>query len=160
MPNTINAWRFVKQKHASTAFSGEGAKLYGGRWNQQGVAAVYTSDTLSLAVIEQLVHIKPEDIIKLRYCSIKVDIPHSLAIEEIKSLPDGWDADPAPEMTKNIGTDWLLSGRTAVLKVPSSIIKVQFNYVFNPLHPDFKKIKVHPPEEFDQGHLRRISTHS
>ncbi len=156
MPSTIIAWRFVKQKHASTAFTGEGAKLYGGRWNQQGVAAVYTSDSLSLAVIEQLVHIKPEDIIRLHYCSIKLEIPDSLAIEEIKSLPADWDADPIPEITKNIGTDWLLSGRTAVLKVPSSIIKVQFNYVLNPLHPDFKKIKVYPPEKFDQGHLRRI----
>ena len=156
MPSTINAWRFVKQKHASTAFSGEGAKLYGGRWNQQGVAAVYISDSLSLAVIEQLVHIKPEDITRLNYSSIKVDIPPSLQIEVLKRLPDGWDSDPIPEITKNIGTEWLLSGRTAVLKVPSSIIKVQFNYVLNPLHPDFRKIKVHPPEEFDQGHLRRI----
>lgn len=152
----ISVWRFLKQKHAGTAFSGEGAKLYGGRWNQQGVACVYASDALSLAVIEQLVHIKPEDIIILDYCSIKVEIPDSVAIEELKNLPAGWDADPAPEATKNIGTDWLHSDRTAVLKVPSSIIKVQFNYVLNPLHPDFKKIKVYPPEEFDKGHLRRI----
>ncbi len=156
MPSTIIAWRFVKQKHARAAFSGEGAKLYGGRWNQQGVAAVYTSDTLSLAVIEQLIHIRPEDIIRLNYSSIKVEIPDSLAIEEIKRLPAGWDTDPAPEETKNIGNDWLLSGRTAILKVPSSIIKVQFNYVLNPQHPDFKKIKMHLPEKFDQGHLHRI----
>lgn len=152
----IKVWRFVKQKHARTAFSGEGARLYGGRWNQQGVAAVYTSDSLSLAVIEQLVHIKPEDIIKFNYCSIKAEIPSTLVVEELKGLPDGWDADPIPETTKNIGTKWLLSGRTAVLKVPSSMIKVQFNYVLNPLHPDFKKIKVYPSEKFNQGHLHRI----
>ncbi len=143
------AWRLAREEFADDAFSGEGARLYGGRWNHKGLPAIYTSECLSLAVLETLVHLKPIDLAK-GYVYFKIEIPEEVAIHEIppSSLPDNWRDVPSPESTKDIGTEWLKSGETALLKVPSVIVPVEFNYIFNPLHPDFKKIKIGSPETF------------
>lgn len=143
------AWRLVRQSLLNDAFSGEGARLAGGRWNHRDVAVVYTSETLSLTVLEVFVHLTTIDV-KFSLFSIPVEIPDSVALEELsqKDLPANWREEPPPDSIKDIGTDWYKKGKTAVLKVPSVIIPEEFNYIINPAHKDFRHIKIGKPQQF------------
>ena len=143
----LQAWRIVKQKHASTAFSGKGAADYGGRWNSRGVAIVYTSSTKSLAALESLVHLNPPVLFK--YIAIRIKFHDALVeIVPAKVLPPGWQTEPPPASTKAIGDAWVRAARSAVLALPSVIISGEPNYLFNPAHPNFKKITIGKPEPF------------
>src|SRR2546427_5515645 len=141
------AWRIVKEKHAATAFSGEGAARTGGRWNSRGVPVVYTSATKSLAALETLVHLNPP--VLFRYVIFRVEFDDRL-VEEIpsRSLPRNWRMEPAPPSTRRIGDSWVRARRSAVLAVPSVIISGELNYVLNPAHPYFKKISIGKPAAF------------
>lgn len=137
----IIGWRLIKEKRVQEAFNGEGARIYGGRWNHKGTLAVYISGSLALAALEEFVHLGYESI-KIKFAYIRVMIPDSIKTTEINetSLPGDWRKEPPPESTKNIGTEWAKKMETAVFRVPSVIIPVEFNYLLNPLHPDFHKI--------------------
>jgi RES domain-containing protein len=140
------AWRIVKQKHAATAFTGEGAARTGGRWNSRGVAAVYTSGTRSLATLESLVHLNPPVLFK--YVAIHVQFDDVLMdILPVKNLPADWRLEPPPPSTKAIGDAWVKAGRSVVIALPS-VITGETNYLINPAHPEFKKIYVGKPEPF------------
>ena len=137
----IRAWRLVKDKHAPTAFTGIGARLAGGRWNHPGDPVVYVSSTLSLAVLELFVHLPPRSRSALRLTSIPVDIPDEL-VSEPPRLPKNWRDQPPPAETKDVGSIWLRAGESCVLKVPSTIVPVEFNFVLNPVHRDISSIKI------------------
>ena len=141
----LRAWRIVKAKHAATAFSGEGARLYGGRWNSPGVSLVYTSGTKALAALESLVHLNPPVIFK--YAAIPIEFDAAL-VEKVTALPADWNDMPAPPSTRAIGDLWAKQARSAVLELPSVIIPGESNYLLNPAHPDFKKIVIGKPEPF------------
>ena len=141
----LQAWRIVKEKHAATAFSGEGARLYGGRWNSAGIGLVYTSSTQALAVLESLVHLNPPVI--FRYAIIPLEFDEAL-VEKITALPPGWNAQPAPPATRTVGDLWARQSRTPVLQVPSAIIPAESNYLLNPAHPGFQKITIGRPTPF------------
>lgn len=143
------AWRLVRQSLLNDAFSGEGARLAGGRWNHRDAAVVYTSGTLALAALEVFVHLTTRDV-KFSLFSVPVEIPDSVALEAVsqKDLPSDWREEPPPDSTKDIGTDWYQRGKTAVLKVPSVIIPEEINYIINPAHKDFKHIKIGKPQPF------------
>ena len=143
----ITVWRLIKEKEANTAFTGDGARLYGGRWNNKGIPAVYASGSLSLAALELFVHLGlPE--IKIPFASIRATIPDEITIEAVTDLPTDWRDEPAPDSTKDIGTGWFRERRSAVLRVPSAVITNEFNYVLNPEHPDFGKVVIDAPERF------------
>lgn len=142
-----HAWRLVKSKHAATAFSGLGARLAGGRWNEAGTAVVYVSGNLSLAVLELFVHLSEKSRTTLQLVTIPVEIPDHL-IAGPPSLPPGWRAEPPPVATQTLGTQWARSMGSCVLRVPSAIIPIEPNYVLNPAHPDFAEITTGPPEPF------------
>ena len=146
----IRAWRITDEKYARRAFDGEGARRYGGRWNHKGSSAVYTSDSLALAALEQLVHLSAEIPLSPRV-AISVDIPTDLAITVISpsELPEGWRRTDGVEALKERGTRWLDAGETAVLSVPSVIVPKELNYVLNPEHPDFGRIEIGGPEVFE-----------
>jgi len=141
----LRAWRIVKAKHAATAFSGEGARLYGGRWNSPGVSLVYTSGTKALAALESLVHLNPPVIFK--YAAIPIEFDTAL-VEKVTALPADWNDMPAPPSTRAIGDLWAKQARSAVLELPSVIIPGESNFLLNPTHPDFKKIVIGKPEPF------------
>ena len=136
------AWSIVKTKHASTAFDGEGARLYGGRWNSRGIRVVYVSSSLSLASLESLVHLTPP--VSFKYVAIPVEF------EEIPlaTLPTEWRDEPPPPSAKAIGDIWVSQARSAVLELPSVIIPDEINFLLNPSHPDFRKIVIGKPEAF------------
>ena len=141
------AWRIVKEKHAATVFSGEGAAKTGGRWNSRGVQVVYTSCTKALAALESLVHLNPPVLFKYVGLHIKFD---AALVETFsaKALPADWQAEPPPPTTKAIGDAWVRESRSAVLALPSVIISDELNYLLNPAHPDFKNITIGKPEPF------------
>jgi RES domain-containing protein len=141
----LQAWRIVKAKHAATAFSGEGARLYGGRWNSAGVSLVYTSSTQALATLESLVHLNPPVI--FTYAAISFEFEAEL-VEKVTALPPGWALSPAPPSTRTMGDLWAKEARSAVLELPSAIIPGESNYLLNPAHPDFKKIVIGKPVPF------------
>lgn len=142
-------WRITSARYAGRAFDGEGARLYGGRWNHRGTPVVYCSETLSLAALEYFVNLEPE-LAPPELVSIAADLPAGLSAEalEIGALPADWGSYPAPERLKDLGTDWARGGRTAVLFVPSVVIPRERNVLVNPAHPDFRKIRLHQAEPF------------
>ena len=139
------AWRMVKEKHAATAFGGEGAWLYGGRWNSAGTSVVYTSGSQALAALESLVHLNPPVIFK--YLAIPIEFDDAL-VEKVAALPADWTEEPPPPATKAIGDLWVKEARSAVLELPSVIILGEPNYLLNPAHPDFQKIIIGKPQPF------------
>lgn len=141
----ITAWRIIKAKHQCSAFDGEGARLYGGRWNTKGVPMVYVAESLALASLEIIIHLPADELLK-KFVRIPVKFSPKLVSEvDMVSLPDGWVSDPAPGFTKLVGNRWIKDQESVVLKVPSAIIPEEFNYLINPLHPDFKKISIGSP---------------
>jgi RES domain-containing protein len=134
----VVVWRLTLKKHAAP--DGEGARRYGGRWNKPGTPVVYTSGTLSLAALEYLVHVD-SDILPDSLVSIRATIPDSLTIETIHAsdLPDDWKDTIIPVALQELGTSWANQAKSLVLKVPSVVIQHEWNYVLNPLHPDFPK---------------------
>jgi len=138
-------WRIVKEKHAATAFSGEGARRYGGRWNSVGTSVVYTSGSKALVALEALVHLNPPVIFK--YVAIAIEFDDAL-VEKVAALPAEWTEEPPPPATKAIGDLWVKEARSAVLELPSVIVPGEPNYLLNPAHPDFKKIVIGKSEPF------------
>jgi RES domain-containing protein len=129
-------YRFTKQVF-SHDISGEGAKKWGGRWNSSGLAVVYTSSTISLSLLELLIYQSSyEEIVINRLMKIKVpeNFTPSLAINSLKA---GWQHDI--EYCRFIGNEFLQNKNALMLKVPSAVIPEEYNFLINPLHPDFKK---------------------
>lgn len=142
------AFRLIKAKHAATAFSGEGARLVGGRWNLPGTPLVYTSETLSLAALETFVHLQPVDK-RIRYVWFKVTIPANVPIDSQASLPASWRSSPPSEASQAVGTAWAKQMSSTVLRVPSILVPGEHNLLLNPQHPQFKRLKISEPEPFD-----------
>ena len=146
----MRVWRIVPKRRYSQAFTGEGARLYGGRWNPPGIRVVYTSATLSLAALEYFVHVtketRPDDLV-----SISLEIPKNVRIEHAieSKLPSNWRAYPALDELKEIGKKWIKNGASAILAVPSAVIPQELNYLINPDHADFKKMKISKPIAFN-----------
>jgi RES domain-containing protein len=145
----IKVYRICKTKYSSTAFDGEGAFIAGGRWNSIGTKMVYTAESLSLAVLEMLVHFQDNSILS-SYSFIEVQFDESLvkSIEEITKLPPIWSQYPSPFEIQTIGDEWAKNNLSAVLEVPSAIIKSESNYLINPKHKDFAQITYGKPQSF------------
>jgi len=141
------AFRIAKARHARSAFSGEGARVAGGRWNRPGDAVVYTSASLALAAIETFVHLG-EDAVQIRFVYFELDIPDTLAIQRCRRPPPRWRAEPPDDASMRHGSRWLRAKRTAVLEVPSAIVPSERNYLLDPLHPAFWRIRIGRPIPF------------
>ena len=110
---------------------------------------IYTSATISLAVLEILVHVDSSALLAA-YCAVRGTFDEDLVAEiKRKDLPGNWREFPAPRSTQQTGDDWVSQGTSAVLKVPSTIIPSEQNYLFNPSHPDFKKIVIADSQPLD-----------
>lgn len=129
--------------------SGGGAYRQGGRWNSPGRAVVYMAESLSLCVLETLVHMVKLPMMQ-NFQHVWVDIPETLitALEKDK-LPDDWKSVPARSNTKQIGDRWFESKSSPVLKVPSTVIPTEYIFVLNPSHHDFHKLKIGESRDFE-----------
>jgi len=138
---SIVVWRIVKRKYKATAFDGEGASKYGGRWNSPGKRIVYTAGSKSLALLELLVYL--DSSVLSSYVVIPVTFSDAwLSQVDILSLPPNWKGHPAPVELRQIGDGWLDSFGSAILRVPSAIVPDESNYLINPDHPDFSSVEI------------------
>jgi RES domain-containing protein len=141
-------WRIVPEKQAGTAFSGEGARLYGGRWNSSGISMVYASEHQSLAAFEVRVHIDKTSM-GMRYKCFAFHFDDDLMKAfPIRLLPKNWQEEPPPASLQQIGDAWAKAESSVILAVPSVVIPDERNYLINPKHHDFRKIKIDPPSDF------------
>ena len=142
------AWRIVKTKHASQAFDGEGARQFGGRWNSVGRSVVYTSSTVSLAILEILVHLETSAVLPA-YSLFHIQVDESLILHlPGDTLSTNWRDNPAPSELRFIGDQWLMEARSVALAVPSVIVPNEENFLLNPGHPDFARLTIEPPQPF------------
>lgn len=125
--------------------SGEGARKFGGRWNSMGLPVVYTSLNISLALLELLIHHASYDEIRQNYLTI-MEVPEQVTEINAGQLKNNWMNDES--YTRFMGDEFLYTKTSLLLKVPSAIIPPESNILINPLHPDFKKIKITSAEAF------------
>ncbi len=135
-------WRIVRAPYQ--ALDGEGARLNGGRWNNEGVAVVYASESLSLAVLEYLVHVDPA-LVPGDLVAMEIDLPSSTlgAVVEPSQFPPGdWRTYPAPEWQAELGDMWIADGTFLWLAVPSAIVPEEHNVLLNPRHSSMADVRV------------------
>jgi RES domain-containing protein len=154
----LTIWRLVTARFIDTAFSGEGARRYGGRWNRKGTPLVFTAGSQSLAMLEMLLQDQP---LRARYVMIPAEIPSGMQIERMDTdlLPPDWRGYRSLEKLRAMGTECATQMSTVVLAVPSAVVPAEVNYLLNPRHPDFARISVGQPQELVTD-LRLIRTRS
>ena len=147
----IEAYRISKEPDLQKAFSGQGAKDWGGRWNSRGVAVVYTAAHRSLSILEVLVHLKGGSgtgsaAISTPFYIYTVAFGARLLEElPISSLPAGWNSEPPSSASQSLGDGWVSAAKSPVLAVPSVVVPEEPNYILNPNHADFSEIQIGSP---------------
>ncbi len=142
-------WRICRKRYASEAATGQGARLFGGRWNSRGVPVVYASTSLALAAVETFVNLEPNlrppDLVW-----IEGVIPEGAPIHRLdpQTLPADW-LRTRDESLRRFGDDWIRSGAGVAMLVPSAAIRGEWNLLLNPAHPDFSAIQFQDPEPFE-----------
>ncbi len=141
-------YRLAVKRYASD-ISGIGAELTGGRWNYKGTRVLYTSDSRALCTSEIAVH-TPMGILPKDYQLITIEIPDDVPFKTIEAnkLPSGWNYFPYSKVTQEIGEEFVEEGKFLYLKVPSAVVHGDYNIIINPLHVDFKKVKIKQIESF------------
>lgn len=139
----MELYRIAQEKFAAD-LSGNGARLFGGRWNSEGQFALYTSFTRSLALLETLAHTPAKLLQAKTYLLITLFVPDTTTIQtlETKKLPNGWDDVEISPFTQKTGDQFLIAKKNLALVVPSVLMPEEINYILNPLHADFKKVKI------------------
>lgn len=145
----LTTYRICKTKYSAAWFDDEGAFRFGGRRNSRGTRILYTAGSLSLTALEMLVHLNDEELLfAYSFAAAEFDESLMIPIEEFQTLPKNWSSSPPPLEIQKIGDDWVKSNISVVLKVPTSVLPVESNYLINISHPDFSKINLSEPQEF------------
>ena len=141
----VTAWRITKNKYQDSAFTGEAAEITGGRWNSQGTRIVYAFSSISLSILEILVHLESSSILS-SYSVLPFHFDESL-VSEVKEedLPRGWATLPPPVPSQRVGDRWAHAQTSLLLNVPSAVVPLEFGYLLNPVHPDIDKVKIGHP---------------
>jgi RES domain-containing protein len=141
----MKVFRIEREKYLETTLAGIGASMSEGyRWNSLNTRMVYTAESRALATLEVSVHLDlSEDLPSDRFY-VEIEIPDEIIIQEVnlEDLPEDWNSKPPILITQTIGDDFIYYNEASILKVPSSIVPQEFNYLINPNHPDASKIKV------------------
>ncbi len=143
-----SAWRLVRAEWQATAFDGDAAARLPGRWNGLGTPVIYTAQSRSLAILELVVNLHRVERRRLPAC-VLFEVRFADRLVETVSdadLPDDWTARPIPRSTRALGDAWAAAASSAVLRLPSVVVYGEFNYLLNPLHPDFREIGIGAPE--------------
>jgi RES domain-containing protein len=143
------AYRLTKAKYADTAFTGEGARLYGGRWSPSGVPLVYLAESLPLAVLEILVHLERPAVLT-SYVYFELSCPDELVFAlDDEDLPGDWRSEPEPISTTNIGAAWVAEQASLLLRVPNAVVPGSYNFLLNPAHPAMDRAEISGPFPFE-----------
>lgn len=144
-------YRLTKNAFARD-LSGRGAEINGGRWNNKGIALLYTAQSQALAYTELAIRL-PLSMAPKDYSMVSIYIPDDASILQLtaRNLPKDWRVNPHPESTRKIGDGFVQEGEYLVLSVPSAIVPGESNFLVNPHHPkaNLLKIKHVEPFEFD-----------
>lgn len=134
----------ITQKEYAEDLSGNGARLFGGRWNSEGFFALYASSSRSLALLETLAHTTAKMLDVRVYHLITLSTPDNIVTQKLslKHLLPGWDAPDTRPFTKKIGDSFLTNKKELILEVPSVMMPEEINYVLNPLHEDMRQVKL------------------
>ncbi len=146
----MRVWRLVRPAFgdAAAAFSGEGARRFGGRWNSVGRAVVYTSEHLSLAALETLAHADRKRFAR-DLVAFEVHVPSDLiAVLADADVPAGWRARPDAPDARAVGDAWLAAGTHAALSVPSVLVPQERNLLLDPAHLRFAEVRIGPARPF------------
>jgi len=133
-------YRITNAKYADDP-SGNGARLYGGRWNSEGKPMLYLASSRSLAALETLAHFIPTNI-PGELVMLTIEAPDDFLEIPENVLPDNWNEYPEQHIVKQIGNSFLQRNEHLLLKVPSALVPEEFNYLMNPLHPKAGKVKI------------------
>lgn len=144
----LTLWRLCAAKYAAQALSGEGAEMVGGRWSPPGIRVAYCAESRALAVVEVLASADEGD----RLTGIKWNLVPAVVsadwIEKPSRFPVNWRQFPHALETQRVGAEWVQARSSVVLRVPSAVVPGEFNYLLNPAHPQFPKVKIGKPEPF------------
>ncbi len=141
----MRVYRIERHKYLKYTLKGVGAAFSEGyRWNSRNTYLVYSAESRALAILEVSVHLDLNEDLPTDRNYVEINIPDDIKILELKlkDLPSGWDNKPPIQETQYIGDEFVISNEAAVLKVPSSIVPPEFNYLINPNHPDAKRISI------------------
>jgi len=128
--------------------SGNGTRIFGGRWSSKGKPGVYLASSRALAVLEVLVHLQPL-FIPDNYCLVEIEVPEdSIEQANISNLPPNWRDMSPPVEVKKIGDHFLRDKKHLMLRLPSAIVPAEFNFLVNPLHKGMEKVKILKQEPF------------
>jgi RES domain-containing protein len=145
----MRAYRIAKRRHVLSAFSGEGARAYGGRWSNPGTPIVYAAQSRALAALEALAHFAGAER-RIAFVIFEIDIPDALILAlDVSTLPPDWRSPEPRAATQDIGSDWQSIARSAALLVPSVLIPQEHCVLLNPEHPDATRVMVGYPQVFD-----------
>ena len=134
----------ITQDQFSEDLSGNGSRLFGGRWNSEVFFALYTSVTRSMALLETLAHTPAKMLDSKNYQLITLSVPDNIVPEKIllSSLTNSWDAPDTRSFTKRLGDKFLTDKISLLLSVPCVLMPEEINYVLNPLHKEMRKVKI------------------
>lgn len=135
-------YRITNLKYKESTLSGIGAEKVGGRWNEVGTRAVYCSENISLALLEYYVHSENIAYLPKEIVVAKIEFPDDFVIEELKKIPERWKQYPYSSKTTEIFTKLSKDRNFFALRVPSSIVGLEYNIILNPLYKDFGKVEV------------------
>ncbi|MEO8961524.1 MAG: RES family NAD+ phosphorylase [Ginsengibacter sp.] len=134
----------ITQERFADDLTGNGSRLFGGRWNSEGTFAVYTSSSRSLALLEVMAHTPAKMFNAKNYQLVTLRVPDIIIAEEIlfSQLPAGWDAPDARLYTKKLGDKFFKENKGLMLATPSVIMREEINYILNPLHAEMRKVTI------------------
>lgn len=133
-------FRIVRKKAAATDLSGKGAFTYGGRWNSKGTYVLYTSENSSLSFLETLVHLDASELPpSLQLVELQLDQKAPVYEVPDKIYPPGWKQ-LENMRCKQLGDQWMASREHLAVKVRSAVNPTEYNYLLNPLFPDFNQL--------------------
>ena len=144
----MTSFRIAREQFINN-LTGEGAGLYGGRWNLKGTKMLCASQSRSLATVEYLVHI-PISMIPDDLCIAEIELPDmkSDSTIDLEELPEDWRRYPAPIILGRMGSRWVRTGESLILKVPSAVVEEEWNILINPAHPDFRNVRIRSVNAF------------
>jgi len=135
-------FRVANLKYKDQTLTGIGAEKVGGRWNEVGTRAVYCSENISLALLEYYVHSENIATLPEKIIVAKIEIPDDFIIEELPELPERWNQYPYSSKTTAFFSEKAKNRDFFAIKVPSTIVPLEFNFVLNPLFKDFGQVEI------------------
>jgi RES domain-containing protein len=146
----IRVYRILRKAYSKTPLDGEGAYRFGGRWSSVGTRLAYTAEHLSLAMIEYFIHIDPDDPPK-DLVAVTAEVPDSVSrtLISARQLPATWRQSPSQPELVAIGDRFVRDRRAAILIIPSALAPAESNWLINPRHPEFSRIRLRSVDAFD-----------